>query len=597
MSNSAGRLPLRVPLVTSRHSLRLSHTAPLLGAEVLTKGSDGLARHPLPAILLFAWFLWIMPGLSAQVMYGGMSDDIVGLDFSPKDIYYRPTGPHIAYIKSLEDLRSTRDFVPNIVLETAESEVLHLLSQRENVTSIKYLWLDHTKEETSAVLKACFACRNLKELRLSTSGDIRTDSHSEVTELPHLRSEDLPASLQGTSVCLLSLDCYWRMDVDCFAGLARLASLKSLSLFCGPQRTESKDDYWKSMAQGVTAATRSPSSIASIRIQYLATVELLAAIAKAPGVTSLAVEIIENFSGPMVQEIAKSKSLQSLYFQAPSMDVVALGHLKKCEQLRALGFDRTLSASPAEVASALSDIKQLRTLFYSAGQDRSAAELRGADLVKLAELPHLESLTLRHHRKLGADLDGVLAKFPSLRRLHIHKTTFTPAAVAALTACGTLQELALFDCPGIGDEALHAIAAMPHLTSLAIVHDHLNVKEQVTDASLRSLGQRAKGLKALYFYSPNIMTDEGLLALAPLKHLQSLTLWGGANITGKGLGAFAKASSVTRLALASKNLTADDHAEFGKFASLRELIIPSYIAERLYSNLRAALPDLTVRVE
>jgi hypothetical protein len=180
----------------------------------------------------------------------------------------------------------------------------------------------------------------------------------------------------------------------------------------------------------------------------------------------------------------------------------------------------------------------------------NGADVSDAGMRQLAGLPHLRSLTLFHPSRGRGD--------------------FTGAGIAALATLPDFERLTVAGGT-VGDAAIIAIAALPHLRDLRLWHNQETVDglarlTSLTQLRTLTLGQRLAGRDA----TPPSLCDAALAAIAGISSLEELSLQQ-AHLTIEALSGLKKLAQLKRLTASQIDLPAAD-----------------------VERLRAALPGVTI---
>lgn len=237
-----------------------------------------------------------------------------------------------------------------------------------------------------------------------------------------------------------------------------------------------------------------------------------------------------------VSELAK---LRALYIKKTRASDAGLAHLEKLAALRELelGGGAFTNAGLAHVA-ALPNLEYL-LLWGKQFSDAGMTHLASAPALRILNVSHLD-LTNRGVQQIAKirtlenlslyDIPGItgaalpyLSELPSLRMLDLSttsgvKTRIDNQSLGYLARCTSLEHLVL---PGsTEDSGLEQIAAIPHLTTLQLTSGGAPV---LSDRGMIAIG-RIGTLKALLVATGMDVTDEGLAAFAGLNRLESLWL-------------------------------------------------------------------------
>ncbi len=149
----------------------------------------------------------------------------------------------------------------------------------------------------------------------------------------------------------------------------------------------------------------------------------------------------------------------------------------------------------------------------------------------------LVGVDMASRRRAGGDTEiRAAVRIPHLRRLAVSGFGVTPEGVRLLTACTTLEELALENTK-IDDAALAELAALPNLRSL-----NLRRSVNLTDAAIETLTRFPK-LEQLYLHDNGFSAD----ALAKLTALRPLRLLDLRGCPGVGVDVLLQICELSRL--------------------------------------------------
>ena len=250
----------------------------------------------------------------------------------------------------------------------------------------------------------------------------------------------------------------------------------------------------------------------------------------------------------------------------------------------------------------------------------------------LSELPNSLISDIRTKNvSLGDDGFRRLTRFTSLRHLSVANGGISSEIASDLPRLSNLQYLSLRSNEQLSDDAMAAIAALPHLQSIGLDHT------AVTDAGLETLS-RSSSLQAIDAGSTQV-TDSGIANLASLGNLRTLNLYAGdpefrgdapnpsisdvglahlkqfpnleeldvtgAEITGSGLERLAvDCPKLRRLVVSHCALSTDDLRHIGLFKQLEQFqcygtVFDDSVVKQLGSltNLRQLVGDLQVSNE
>ncbi|NMC19457.1 MAG: hypothetical protein GYA33_03460 [Thermogutta sp.] len=173
----------------------------------------------------------------------------------------------------------------------------------------------------------------------------------------------------------------------------------------------------------------------------------------------------------------------------------------------------------------------------------------------------LIGVDMASRRRVGGDAEiRAAVQIPHLRRLAVSGFGVTPEGVRLLTACTSLEELALENTK-IDDASLAELAALPNLRSL-----NLRRSVHLTDAALETLTQFPK-LEQLYLHD-NAFSADALTKLTALRSLRLLDLRGCPGVGEEVLG---KICGLPRLSDLRVRGYAIDDACMAAVASCRQL--------------------------
>jgi serine/threonine protein kinase len=261
--------------------------------------------------------------------------------------------------------------------------------------------------------------------------------------------------------------------------------------------------------------------------------------------------------------VGQMKKLHSLIATMP-LDDRSCEHLSQCEQLAYLFW-----VSPQfteKGAKHLLQLKRLREFQFGGGNATDSA------IAPILNLPQLEAFTVSGLELSGELLSGE-SPLPTLKGISLSFCRFTNDPLPYLERFPNLQTLQMqrFNDPGKG---------LVHLSALQNLLDVNFQESSIRDIDgLRALG-RAPRLQAVNFHACSNIGDEQIRAFAEsrpnnlkflevsntrvsdasidsllsLPRLQHLVVWG-SNVTDEGFSKLANSTTLTELAIGSKELT------------------------------------------
>jgi thiol-disulfide isomerase/thioredoxin/Leucine-rich repeat (LRR) protein len=400
-----------------------------------------------------------------------------------------------------------------------------------------------------ASFEALARCRNLESLTL-TIAELKDQHVRSLAKLDHLRSLRVRAESAekfGPSFApfrasrSLNTLVIWGMGVDAamLRGLSEISSLRTLNL----ARAELTDDAVPAM-----------QSLKQI------------------GELSLPAQMPQTARSQLVDALIRLPNLR--VWPAVGVDDHALDEIAGAVWIESLelGYKANTKAPSAEQFSKLSRLKNLRAL--------SVRMLPFDDqcLSSLAELKSLTSLSLEH-TDVSGDGFHFLKDLPKLNKVDIYIPEGIQPHLASLAELPHVNNL-MVGIPELCVPDFAWLAKMPQLTRLQIIRGliddrtaaHLGGLKNVEnlwldDAVLSDDGLRPLlGLKnVVRLQVGGFLTDKGILQLAALSRLQSLTVASN-NVTEVGLQELKKRSSSpllhvnrTRLHPANRELVIDKH--------------------------------------
>jgi len=224
----------------------------------------------------------------------------------------------------------------------------------------------------------------------------------------------------------------------------------------------------------------------------------------------------DTASAPTVSREAKDA-------QGPMLDANAIKKETYREREWYQAWQSGENASGAPVPEPWPEIFQTLTASQAAFEFDPQGRLIGVDMAS--------------RRRVGGDAEiRAAVRIPHLRRLAVSGFGVTPEGVRLLTACPTLEELALENTK-IDDAALAELAALPDLRSL-----NLRRSVSLTDAAVETLTRFPK-LEQLYLHDNGFSAD-ALAKLTALRRLRLLDLRG---CPGVGAEVLQKLCEIPRL--------------------------------------------------
>jgi hypothetical protein len=199
----------------------------------------------------------------------------------------------------------------------------------------------------------------------------------------------------------------------------------------------------------------------------------------------------------------------------------AMPHIAAMPRLRMLMCQDTVAGDAGFAA-----LSRSQSIEYIWG--RRCHNLTGLGFAAMAAMPALRGLSVSCKNVDDTALSA-LPRFPALRE-------FMPMDVPDdgfrhLGRCRQLEALWCMYCQDTGD------AATNHIASLSLLTTYYAGKTQISDRSLEILG-RMLSLEKLTFWQCHGITDAGLAALARLPRLSDINLEGLPNVTREAIAAF-----------------------------------------------------------
>jgi hypothetical protein len=336
------------------------------------------------------------------------------------------------------------------------------------------------------------------------------------------------------------------------------------------------DALGRNAATYATDADRRLTEIAVVAGAEL-TPEDLAAFAGLAGLRSLQIQNCRSLDDTAVEALKGLAGLETLAITNSSITDAAVATI-------AASFpglvDLDLSSNTNLTGAALRSIAGLGKL-----QRLNLMQCRFNDIHtrRLAKLPELEVVDLRGNMEAGDLTLDVLGKLPKLRALKHRSSTvtddgierlaasgslasllaqdfvITDAAGPALARIGSLDSLEIFRCQGFGSEGVLALAPLKKIERLT-----LRDLPNVGDAGLAVLGE-LPALKRLYLHELASVGDAGLAHLAQAKSVAVLDLWSLPQVTDASAAVIAALPGLKELSIRETGITA---ASLEKLAAL-----------------------------
>jgi len=329
------------------------------------------------------------------------------------------------------------------------------------------------------------------------------------------------------------------------------------------------------------------------------TAEDLASFAALAGLKKLAVENCRGLDDAAVEGLKGLSALETLALTNSGITDAAVATI-------AASFpdlvDLDLSSNTNLTGAALRSIAGLAKL-----ERLNLMQCRFNDIHtrRLAKLPELQAVDLRGNMEAGDLTLDVLGRLPKLRALKHRSSSvtddglerlaasrslesllaqdfvITDAAGASLAKIGTLESLEMFRCQGFGSDGLLALAPLKKIERLT-----LRDLPNVNDAGLAVLGE-FPALKRLYLHELASVGDAGLAHLAGAKSLAVLDLWSLPRVTDASADVIAALPGLKELSIRETGITAAGLAKIAAMPALESLTIKN--SGPLPADLRATI--------
>lgn len=231
-----------------------------------------------------------------------------------------------------------------------------------------------------------------------------------------------------------------------------------------------------------------------------------------------------NIDGPVqitAEGLAPLRQLPNLGWLGVDPTDEAMQHIGAMPKLRMLMCQDTKATDNGFIAMARS-----QTIEYIWG--RKCYELTGRGFAALAEMPSLKGLSVSCLNVPDEAL-AALPHFPALRELM--PMDVPDEGFRHVGRCTQLEKLWCMYCRDTGDAATEPLADLFQLRT------YYAGKTKITDRSLEILS-RLRSLETLEFWECSGITNAGLAALASLPKLREITVGGSPNVTRAGMAVF-----------------------------------------------------------
>lgn len=228
-------------------------------------------------------------------------------------------------------------------------------------------------------------------------------------------------------------------------------------------------------------------------------------------------------------------------------------------------------------------------------------------------LPSAKHITSLRVGGLSVNDDAIreISKLTRLNQLEIEKAAFNTRTIEQLASLRHLRNLAILDCPQLGDRAIGKLCAMPSIRSLDFSGSSISDEgmKHVTDSGLRSLRLNSctqvtsKGMVHLKL-CPKLVNleirgtdvgDVGLVHISRVGSLRSLKI-GDRNITAKGIKSLRRLKKLTWLELYPTNIDDEGLVALVGHTSLKHLTIGTEVSSAGARRFERGTPNCIVRI-
>ncbi|HWC96760.1 MAG TPA: hypothetical protein VG456_08425 [Candidatus Sulfopaludibacter sp.] len=368
-------------------------------------------------------------------------------------------------------------------------------------------------------------------LHLARMGQLQ---HLELSEYPGGKLTDRGLEVLQHLPDLRHFEMTWQAGIT-DAGLANLR-------YC--DRLERVDVMGSPTGDGVIAALQGKPNLAVFHTGRLVTDAGLSLLKNFPALANLLID--GPFTDDGLAELAGMDALTDLdlFWNVTGITAQGFAHLRKLPNLESLGCDGNLADDAAlRYIGEMPSLRKLRaqeaaatdTGFEALAASRTLEGFWGGECPNFGSRAFLAFSQIATLRRLGVSLHNVdaaalsaLPRFPSLREL-------TPIGLKDddfryVGECRLLERLTCMYCRETTDLATEHIAGLP----LKYYYAGLT---QITDRSLEILG-RISSLEQVELYECLGVTDAGLPALAALPNLREVSFNGLPGVTLEGTAVF-----------------------------------------------------------